>query len=302
MFLGIDIGGTNIKLGVIDKNYQILEKYSIAAEKDNGDIHFVQTIAQKAKEIKQKFNFERIGIGTPGTLDAKSGVVVRSANLPYKNTPVVEIIQQELEVPVKIANDAACAICGELYAGIGKRYDNFLMLTLGTGVGGGIVLNGKPYFGSRGRAGEFGHFVISYGGRECGCGQKGCFEQYASVNALIRITEEAAVKKPHSILAEMCNDEVSGKTVFEAKKAGCSVADEVIKQYIDYLRAGMVSLYRFFQPQAIVIGGGISNEEEYLIEPLKACISFPMEIFASSLKNDAGILGAVAIATESVKI
>lgn len=300
MFLGIDIGGTNIKFGIVDENYHIHKKYSIVTEKDKGDKHLVEKITEKAKKIKDEFNYDRIGIGTPGMIDSENGVVVWASNLPYNNTPIVEMLEKAVGVPVKLANDATCAVCGELYAGIGQKYEDFLMVTLGTGVGGGIVINRKPYFGKLGGAGEFGHIIINYGGISCGCGEKGCYEQYASVTALIKQTEEAIKNNPGSLLAQMSEGGVTGRTAFDAKRLGCSVANDVVEQYIDYISVGLKSLARAFQPEAIVLGGAISNEGDYIIKPLKEKINLSVELFASELKNDAGILGAVAIAKENI--
>jgi len=296
MFLGIDIGGTNIKFGVVDENYKLYKKCSIVTVKDKGDKFLTERIIEKAKEIKDEFNYERIGIGTPGMIDSENGTVIWASNLPYNNTPIVEMLEKAISVPVKLANDATCAVCGELYAGIGQKYDDFLMVTLGTGVGGGFVLYGKPYFGKCGGAGEFGHIIIKYGGINCGCGECGCYEQYASVTALIKQTEAAIKNNPGSLLAQMSEGGVTGRTAFDAKRAGCSVANDVVEQYIDYISVGLKSLARAFQPEAIVIGGAISNEGDYIIKPLKEKINLPVELFVSNLKNDAGILGAVAIA------
>lgn len=294
MVLGIDIGGTNVKFGVIDKNYDIIKKYSITTEKNKGDTYFIQTIIDKATEIKNEYNFKSIGIGTPGTVNSENGIVVKATNLPYRNTPVVEMMQQCFKIPVRIENDGACAIVGEICNGLGTSHKNFLMLTLGTGIGGGIVINGAPYFGVAGGAGEFGHMSIDYDGMKCQCGQVGCFELYASVSALIRDTKKAADENPQSILAKMCERGITGKTVFDAKRAGCIIGDNVIKQYIRYLVVGIENLFRAFEPEAVVIGGAISSEE-YIIESLKKQIRFPLKIFASPLGNDAGIIGAAAL-------
>lgn len=149
MILGIDIGGTNVKLGVCDENFKIYEKYSIKTKKDDGDIAFVLSICKKINEIKTEFDIEKIGIGTPGTIDYKNGICIRAGNLPYKNTPMSEIIEKETGLKCVIANDATCAVYGELYAGFGREFSNVAMLTLGTGVGGGIIINHKVYTGKK---------------------------------------------------------------------------------------------------------------------------------------------------------
>lgn len=299
MILGIDIGGTYIKFGIVDENYQI-KSYCVRTETDKGDIHLVNQVIEKAKEIRKEIDFDRIGIGTPGTIDSEKGVVIRASNLPYKNTPIVEMLRSELGVPVKLANDATCAVAGELYAGMGQQYDNFIMVTLGTGVGGGIVIGNKIYKGRGGRAGEIGHMIIKYDGLKCPCGQTGCYEQYASVAALIRQTKEAIAENPESLLAQMGKEKVSGRTAFDAKKEGCPIAERVVDKYIEYIAMGIQSLVRIFQPDAVVLGGAISNEGDNLLLPLRDKVTLPVEIHISDLKNNAGVLGAAAVAAQII--
>lgn len=298
MILGIDIGGTYIKFGIVDENYQI-KSFCIPTDSTT-DVHLVNQVIEKAKEIRKEIDFDRIGIGTPGTIDSEKGVIIRASNLPYKNTPIVEMMKDALGVPVKLANDATCAIAGELYAGMGQKYDNFIMMTLGTGVGGGIVIGNKIYKGKGGRAGEIGHMIIKYDGLECPCGQKGCYEQYASVRALIRQTTEAIENNPKSILAEIGKEKISGRTAFEAKKKGCPIGAEVVDQYINYIAIGLQSLVRIFQPDAVVLGGAISNEGDNLLLPLREKITLPVEIEISDLKNNAGVLGAASLAAQII--
>jgi len=298
MILGIDIGGTAVKFGVVDDKFSVVKTYSIPTETDKGDKHLVNTIVQKAKEIKKEISFDSIGIGSPGTIDAKNGIILRASNLPFENTHVTEIVERELSVPAYIANDARCAAAGELRAGLGREYNNFIMLTLGTGVGGGIVINKELYMGIDGRAGEIGHMIIKCDGLSCPCGQNGCYEQYASVTALIRETKAAIEKNPESLLAKIGKDDVNGKTAFDAKGKGCSVASEVVENYIDCIAVGISGLIRIFQPEAIVLGGAISNEGDNLLLPLKEKVTLPVEIHISKLKNNAGIIGAAALAAK----
>jgi glucokinase len=301
VILGIDIGGTDVKFGIVDDNYKIVKSSSISTVKDKGDIYFINTIAEEAKRLYKEIPFDKIGVGSPGQIDTKRGICIRTGNLPYCNTPTKDILEKELNVPATIANDATCAVCGELFAGKGRLYKNFIMITLGTGVGGGIVIDGKPYFGKTDCAGEFGHASINYNGIECRCGQKGCYEQYASVSALIRMVKEKAQKYPDSILAQMCKDSVNGKTAFDAKIAGCSVASELIEEYAYYVALGIKNLSNIFNPDAIVISGGITNQGDNLINPIKEKINLSTtELFISDLRNNAGILGAVAIVKENI--
>lgn len=296
MVLGVDIGGTNIKFGVIDENYNIVESKIIPTVTEFGDKKIVDDIIEVAQEFKTKYMLEKIGIGTPGTVDYENGVCIRASSLPYNNTPIVKMVEEKLSVPVRLANDASCAVCGELYAGNGQKYRNIVMFTLGTGVGGGIIIDNKPYFGARGGAGELGHIIIKEDGLECKCGQRGCLEKYASVTALIKATEEAALLNPESKLAKKCKDGVSGKTLFDALDEKCPVAEEVLDNYLSYLAVGITSIIRIFQPDAVVLGGAITNQGDKLLIPLKKKVVLPAEITISKLKNDAGIIGAAAMA------
>ncbi|MBE6701436.1 MAG: ROK family protein [Ruminococcaceae bacterium] len=298
MVLGIDIGGTNIKFGIVDANYSNVKSYSIPTPTDKGDVYLVEQIINKVHEIKKEYDFDRIGIGTPGRINSEEGIVIRASNLPYKNTPIVKMLENEFHLPVKLANDATCAIYGEFYAGFGQKYDNFIMITLGTGVGGGIVLNNKIYMGKNGNAGEIGHIIIKYDGLQCPCGQIGCYEQYASVTALIRQTKTAIENNPDSLLAKSAGYKISGRTAFDAMKKGCPVAAKVVDDYINYIAIGIKSLVRIFQPDAIVLGGAISNEGDNLLLPLREKVTMPVEILISNLKNDAGVLGAASAASQ----
>ena len=273
-----------------------MKGYSIHTGADRGDVEIVSDIIKKTLEIQKEYSFDRIGIGSPGDLDCEKGICITAANLPYHNTPIAAMIKEATGVPVYLANDATAAVYGELYAGAGKAYKNIVMITLGTGVGGGIAIDGKPYLGQKGGAGEIGHFIVKYDGLPCPCGQVGCYEQYASVTALIRLTQEAIEKNPDSLLAEMSKDEVTGRSAFDAKEKGCSVAAAVVDQYVEYIALGITSLERIFQPDAIVIGGAVSNQEEALLAPLRQKVQLPINVFTSQLKNDAGIIGAAVVA------
>ena len=296
LFLGIDIGGTNVKFGVMDENYVILKKDSIPTGAMRSADEILSDIIKKADELCGEFEIEAVGIGVAGRVNSALGVLDNANNLPtLRQTPIAEIVGKALGKRATLANDARAAICGELYAGAGKSYNTFAMITLGTGVGGGIVINRRMYFGNHGGAGEFGHMTIDRNGVRCRCGQVGCLEHYASVTALIRQTNEAAKKHPDSTLAKLSEGGASGRTAFDAMKAGCPVAAEVVDKYIGYVAIGATNVARALQPEAIVIGGAISNEGDSLILPLREKFKQRCEIVASELKNDAGIIGAVAM-------
>ncbi len=296
MILGIDIGGTNIKFGVTQNDYTLVKRYSIPTGKDRPIEAILADIVAKVNEIRKEYAFDRIGIGTPGDIDSEKGVCMRTNNLPYHNTPIIAMIEEGTGLPAAIANDATAALYGEIYAGVGKEYPNLIMVTLGTGVGGGIAIDGKPYLGTKGYGGELGHMVIKYDGIPCPCGLVGCYEQYASVTALICQAQEAIAQHPDSLLAQKAVDGFSALDIFNAKEEGCPVAAAVIDQYAAYITIGLNSFENIFQPDAFVIGGAISSQEENLLSLVRAKLDKPANLFASALKNDAGIIGAAVVA------
>ena len=296
MILGIDIGGTGIKFGVIADDYTIIDHCSIPTLSHRPVDEIVHDIIEKAKELQSVFSFDRVGVGTPGDIDSENGICNRAGNLPYNKTPLGPMISEALNLPVYIANDATAALFGELYAGAGAAYQNIIMLTLGTGVGGGIAIDGKPHMGSKGFGGELGHMVIKYDGLPCPCGQTGCFEQYASVTALVRQIKEAIAAHPSSLLAKICGDTPSARDVFTAKEQGCPVANAVLEQYTQYIAIGINSYEAIFQPEAFIIGGAISQQGENLLSLIREKMRKPNTLLTSRLKNDAGIIGAAIVA------
>ena len=299
LFLGIDIGGTNTKFGVMDENYRIIKKDSIETGAKRSADEILADIIKKADELCHEYEIEAVGIGAAGRVDATRGVLERASNLPFSDTPIAEIVSNALGKQATLSNDARAAVCGELYAGAGRRYNTFAMITLGTGVGGGIVIDKKMYLGKFGGAGEFGHVTVDMNGEKCRCGQVGCLEHYASVTALIRQTEEAVKDHPESTLARLSEGGATGRTAFDAMRAGCPVGSAVVDKYIEYVATGATNVARVLQPDAIVIGGAISNEGDTLILPLRAKFKQRCDVVASELKNDAGIIGAVAMLREA---
>lgn len=295
MELGIDIGGTNIKFGVVD-GLEIIMKSEIPTGARRTDNEIVADIINECGKIISKFKIDKIGIGSPGDIDSKKGVIVGATNINFKNTPICDMITAATGIPSFVGNDANCAVLGELYAGYGKEFKNIVLITLGTGIGGGIVIDGKPYFGTHGDAGEIGHMIIKFDGIKCACSQYGCYEAYASVNALIRITKEAVANYPNSILAKKAAEagKISGRTAFDAMRAGCLIGKAVADEYLDNVAVGIKSIYQIFRPDVVVLGGAISNEGEYLTKPLTEKVGYAdkMLIATSKLKNDIGIIGA----------
>lgn len=311
MYIGIDIGGTGIKAGLVDEKYNIVVKDSIPTPKGtyenmlNGIIGLAEKVASdggcKMSDIKS------IGIGCPGSVDDKKGIVTYSNNLDVPHMPLGPDISERTGLPVYIGNDANCAALGEFFA-LDEDIENFVAITLGTGVGSGVVVNKKLYTGFNGAAGELGHTILNVDGEPCTCGRNGCWEAYASATALIRDTERAAKANPDSILSKLIKEnggKANGKTAFDAAKQGDAAGQTVVDNYIRFIAEGIINVINAFQPEVIVVGGGVSKEGEGLINPLREYIEkyvygsqegVPIgEVRLAKLGNDAGIVGAALL-------
>ncbi len=290
--IGIDLGGTEIKFGVLNDKNDIVYKDSIPTDCSSEEA-LISSMVDKCEEIRKKFRITGIGIGTPGLIrDGK----VTAANVPFNGTNLEKKMASALSLPVCVENDANCAALGEAVLGSGKGAENVVTVTLGTGIGGGVVSGGKLYRG-RGSAGEIGHICIEVDGKECGCGHKGCWEQYASVGALVKQAIKACEEKPESALAKLYekNNKMSGKIFFEALNSGCDVAKAVFDKYLGYLAAGIIGLIYVFDPDMIVIAGGVTNAGDAFIKPLTERVKAEIPIEIASLKNDAGMAGAAIL-------
>ncbi|HAL63845.1 MAG TPA: glucosamine-6-phosphate deaminase [Clostridiales bacterium] len=285
--LGIDIGGTNIKMAVIDQN-DIVYKSSFKTEDTEEKI--IQSLTEKIINLKNSLDITTVGIGTPGII--KEGKVT-ATNLPFKNTPLESEISEKTGLCVTVDNDANCAALGEVIFGSTKTCENIVLVTLGTGVGGGIIMN-RQILHSNNNMGEIGHFVIqAENGRPCPCGQTGCWEQYCSMTAFIKDAKDAAKQNSDSILYKMIkNDKLSGEDIFKAMDKGCPVAKKVFDDYIRYLAMGINSLVNIFGPDAVVLAGGVTRQGDKLLNPLKKLIKTDVRLEISTLQNDAGALGA----------
>jgi len=308
-YIGIDVGGTGIKAGLVTEDGKIIYTCSVPTQKDKNYIVLIKDIAglifKILKETKtDQNNIKSIGIGFPSSVDAKTGTVIYTANINLNNAPVKEELKKYINKPIYIANDANCAARGEYFALNDDTVENFIAITLGTGIGGGIVINKKLYTGSNGSAGEVGHIRIVSDGIKCSCGRDGCWECYASATALMRETKKAADENPHSLLAKNIkanNGCVTGKLVFDTAKQGDQTAVSVIDNYIKYIGEGIIDLINIFQPSIITIGGGISRQKDNILIPLKNYINGKTygepfiekcNIIMAKLGNDAGIIGA----------
>lgn len=305
-FYCIDIGGTAIKGGIVSENNEILFQDKVLTNPTENPDYLSERIFSLIDNLGAKSNLsinnsKGLGIGSPGMVDSDEGIIKFSGNLKLKNYNLLKSLQKKISVPIKIANDADLATLAEQYVGAGKGYKNFVMLTIGTGIGSGIVINGKLLGLSSPYSGEIGHMKTSDSGIKCSCGETNCFEALASTKALIRMTREEMQQNPNSAMWSKYNlSSVTGKTIFEFLKTDSS-AKKVFKQYIKNLGNGIVSIYNIFMPDAIIIGGAISNQKDVLLDPLKKYtdshiyaknIDYKTNILIASATGDAGILGA----------
>lgn len=314
MYIGIDLGGTNIAVGLVNDSGKIVCQKSTPTLAPRSCTEIVADMIKLSEDLVAEAgltmaDIQAVGIGCPGSVDYSSGSIIRADNLGFSNVPIREEFNKYYNVPVILENDANAAAYGE-YIATGDNAEVFLAVTLGTGIGGGVILGGKLFTGSNGAGGEIGHFTLVHDGVLCSCGKKGCWESYASVTALINQTKYAMEKHPESmmhIIAEK-SGKVNGKTAFDAAKQGDIVAQAVVNQYIKYVADGIVSMINIFQPNKIVIGGGISREGDYLLNPIKEIVSIydynrtakKTEIQIATLFNDAGIIGSAFIAKNSL--
>lgn len=308
MRIGIDIGGMSIKIGLVDDNKNIIAKEVIPTQADCLSAEqIIDNMADavlkllEANSLKTE-HCESLGIACPGTVDSRSGVVLYSNNIAWENIPMLEFLRKKLPMPMFLANDADAAALGEVLAGAAMDKSNAVLVTLGTGVGGGVVLDGKIFSGFLRGGSELGHTVIKHSGKLCTCGRRGCFECYASATALMELANEKALAYPDSLMNQMAaGNRIDGRIIFDAEKAGDIAAKEVVEQYEEDLSVGLVNIINIFRPEVVILGGGVSAQGKYLTDVLqekaeKMCfggtIGEVAKIVTSELKNDAGIIGA----------
>ncbi len=308
-YIGFDIGGTFVKGGIVSEEGNLIAMGQIPTAPDN----IVRDLADFAESLRadallSRSDIEGVGMGIPGMIDSDTGTVVFAGNLGWKSFPIAYEVSALTGYKVKITNDANAAALGEAKYGAGKNYQDSVLVTLGTGVGGGIIIGGKLFAGRHSQGAEIGHMVISKGGELCTCGRRGCFETYSSATALIRMTKKAMEDNLNSEMWKTYKlDTVNGKTVFDYKDTDES-AKKVFKNYISYLSTGLANIANIFRPDVIMIGGGISNQKENLTVPLQKefdkklfgkGLGTAIPIVTASLGNKAGTLGAAAYAMEN---
>lgn len=307
-YIGIDLGGTNIVAGLVDENYNILKKVSRKTNRPRPAEEIAKDMAACALDAIREGGLkpeqvEWIGIGTPGIANSATGIIEYSNNLDFHNVPMVKWISEQTGRPAFVENDANAAAYGEYVAGAAKGATNAVCITLGTGVGGGIIIDGKIYAGSNFAGAEIGHTTLDMNGPRCTCGRRGCFEVYSSATGLIRMTGEAMEQHPESLMCKMAAEKgkVSARTAFDCMRKGDSTAKEVVDLYIRALAAGITNTINIFQPDVLCIGGGVCNEGDALLLPMKELVAKEIytrnsekntQIVIAQLGNDAGIIGA----------
>ena len=316
-YIGVDLGGTNIAVGIVNEKYEIVKKGSTPTKPERGADPIIVDMANLAKRLISDLKITLddiawIGVATPGTANSATGVVEYANNIPFLKYPLAEKLSSLLEnKPVYIENDANAAAKAEAIAGVAAGAPISVMITLGTGLGGGIVVDGKVYSGFNFAGGELGHTVIEHGGRQCSCGRKGCWEAYSSATGLVNITRDRILEARAAGIKTSMDDMVNGdltklsaRTAFTAMKAGDAVAAKVVDEYISYLACGIVNVINVYHPNILSIGGGVCNEGDYLLKPLfekifnKANFAEDepkTEIKIAQLGNDAGIIGAAVL-------
>ncbi|MBQ9414840.1 MAG: ROK family protein [Clostridia bacterium] len=304
--IGIDLGGTSIKAAVVNEQYEIVASGTRPTAMPRPNAAILDDMAGLARDVLQQSGYtmedvELVGVGSPGTCEWKTGMVEYACNLDFDNLPLGPEMEKRLGKKVLIENDANAAAFGEYLAGAAKGCKSVVCVTIGTGIGSGILFDGKIYTGCNYAGAELGHIVIEKDGLPCNCGRRGCFEQYASATALIRRTEAAMKKRPDSLLSRFAKDGVDGRTSFLANEAGDPVAGELIAQYLRYLTCGLTNIINIFQPELLCIGGGVSNEGEILLSPLRLFIAEQRyskysirqtRLCVAKLGNRAGMIGA----------
>ncbi|MBP3204092.1 MAG: ROK family glucokinase [Lachnospiraceae bacterium] len=303
---GVDIGGTTVKLGLFDESGAVLDKWEIPTARENGGEKILPDVAQSIRaKIEEKgiavSDVAGIGVGAPGAVDEQGTMVKGAVNLGWSRLNIPDELHKYLDVPVKAANDANVAAFGEMWQGGGKGYRNLVAVTLGTGVGGGIIVEGKILTGATGAGGEIGHMHVEDAeNEECGCKNKGCLEQYASATGITRLANRRLAKD--DMPSVLRSGEVTAKTVFDAVKAGDALAIEVAEQFGEYLGKGLALVAAVVNPEIFVIGGGVSKAGDVLlsyVEPVFRKYAFlacrDAKFALATLGNDAGIYGAAGL-------
>ena len=306
MYLGIDLGGINVAAGLVSDTGEVVSHRSVPTPRTPNAV--ADAIADHVKNLLSKTGgtVEYIGLGAPGTINPDTGVVEYWSNLDFHHVPLASMITERTGLPVRMENDAGCAALGEYIAGAGKGSSSMVVITLGTGIGGGAVLDGRLYTGLNHAGLEVGHLVVEHKGRQCTCGRRGCFETYCSATALIRETRKAMDSAPDSLLWTLAGskEKINGKLIFEAYGRGDAAATAAVEEFLEYLGDGVSSLVNIFQPEVFAIGGGLAGAGEAILDPVRRILNHEdyaresskrTKLVKAKLGNDAGIIGAAML-------
>lgn len=304
-YLGIDIGGTAVKVGSVDDTGTVLRTATYAVNGDNYETPILETVVRSCHIYLQESgetaaDYAGIGVSATGAINVEKGIVAGAAgHIPnYVGSPIRERMEQEFGIPVQVLNDANAAALGEAWVGAARGRRNVVVVTVGTGVGGGILVDGRILLGASGFAGELGHVPVQYEGEDCTCGNKGCLEHYGSTSALVR--DVRALVRSGQVTG-VSEENVDGRWIFAQAEAGNAVVQQAIQSWIEVIAAGIVGFVHLFNPELVLIGGGVSAQEEWFIQPLRERVmaqAMPhfardLEIRAAALHNEAGMVGAV---------
>ncbi|MGJ9456966.1 ROK family glucokinase [Oceanobacillus sp. CF4.6] len=313
--IGIDIGGTSVKIGIIENNGAILKKWEIPTNISNGGMAIVNDIWLSVREKVDSLNLNNtsiigIGVGAPGFINAETGFVYEAVNIGWKNFDLANQLKEKSGLPVFVENDANIAVLGENWTGAGNQAQNLIAITLGTGVGGGIIANGSILSGENGMAGELGHIHVEENGYACNCGNRGCLETVTSATGIVRQAIEKIEAFPASLLGETYkkNKRITSKDVFELAKNGDSISNSIIKNTADILGRVIANMGVIINPSKVLIGGGVSTAGDQLIDEIRIAFekhALPRvieacEIKAAHLGNDAGIIGGAFLVLDKL--
>ncbi len=307
--IGVDLGGTNIAAAIVDEKGKIVKKASRPTLADRSNEVIIADMADLCRELIEAMSIDlkdinSVGVGSPGIADAKNGIIIYNNNLGFRNVNIKDEFKKHLDVDVYVENDANVAAYGEYEFGVGEKYEDIVAITLGTGIGGGVVIGGKIMSGSFGGGAELGHVVIDIDGHQCSCGRVGCWEMYSSATALIRDARQSALDNINSPLYKAVDGDMTkmnAKIPFDLAAEGDVFSKAIIDEYITNLSKGLVNVVNIFQPEIIVLGGGVSAQGEVLLKPLREKMKkeiyggedmLKTEVGVARLGNDAGIIGA----------
>lgn len=309
-YIGIDLGGTNIKGALVNEHGEIVKQNTCPTYAEQGVEAVTEATADMIRDLAKDVTVDGVGLGCPGTVDDKDGTVVYACNIGWVDYDVRAALKELTGYDVRLVNDANAAALAEAVVGAAKGAESAVVVTLGTGVGGGVVIGGKLLTGYTGAASELGHMVIVSDGEDCACGRKGCFEAYASATALIRMTHEAMAKHSESVMHQIAAElgGVDGRTAFTAQQVGDPTGEEVVTKYVHYLSIGIANIVNIFFPEVIALSGGVANQGENLLVPLRAEVQQQEygaaytakhpRIVCCTLGNTAGMIGAAMFAKE----